>query len=137
MGTYKNYKCGYCGTSLTGGYQRAGALDNFTRCGPEFLHCFKCGKDNKTKFTPFNKMHFFERIWVYLILILSSILFGAIIPCLGLSLINVILLTINQNWGMDWDLITTISIYLAPLSAGVVIYFQIKSFRKDAKEGSY
>ena len=76
MGTYRNYKCGNCNKSLSGGYQPSGAVENFSRLGPETFLCPYCTTPNKTNRIPFYQMGILEKGWIIFLIITSVSLFS-------------------------------------------------------------
>jgi len=137
MATYKNYKCSNCYYSFTNGFKPAGTTDNFTRLGPEYLVCVKCGTKNMTGKIPFTKMNVIEKVWVMFCLLLTYILYGCLISFTIVGGFSWLI----ENKKIELDLhdfnFDAIFIVLSIASISILSFFQLKSFFKDVKLQGY
>jgi hypothetical protein len=74
MATYINVKCGNCGKSITGGYQRG----DHSRLGVTHRYCHHCGRYNKTGSKPLSHFNLEDKIYFWFPRVIGGILIGSV-----------------------------------------------------------
>ncbi len=118
------------------GLSGAGTLDNFTRLGPEYLTCTKCGTKNKTNFIPFNKMNSLEKGWIYFSLFLTYCIYGGLASFLIVGGISLLVDSKYPNSISDATFYTIFKIS-ALIVISILSYFLFRKFNRDMKSQGY